>query len=982
MDWTEFDNDIVCVSVERKSGVDNMIIRLRATSCVRENRIVILNGQNGKHPFWAAKSVHGVSSRPADRRRERRCDQSKLIESELHLGFIRVFMPMAPSPALVGPPSVFPHHQSASFFQGSASFFGLPQNWERLWQSRASGSSSSPRNSVYQLSPHMAAAAALRRSSDYGSADTDCGEAAQSSDSDAIPTHEVDVLAKMEQLNRSNEEDSRSLTSRKTGSSGSRKGAREPTPPEDDEEDLWSVWGELIRNWEFEVKKRPTHIKDLVKRGIPQHFRMIAWQYLSNASVSSIHEVYSDYMRQSSVFEKVIQRDIPRTYPELDFFKDGGRGQSLLFNVIKAYSIHDKEVGYCQGSAFIVGLLLLQMPEEEAFAVLVRLMENYRLRELYKPAMTDLGLCMFQLECLVQEQMPDLYTHFNNMGFDTSMYASSWFLTLFTTTMPLDIANRIMDCFLVEGMDFIFCLAMAILQQARIELLRLDMEGMLKYFQREIKERYENDPDLLFAVANQVQLNPKRMKRLEKDYLAKRTKEQEEAVELRRLRTENRLLRQRIEYLEAESAALADRLIRGQVNLAQEAENCINIAHELSKLRDMNTDAHRKLEDAYETIRDLSCTRKENITDTATQVDDTSMIEHIHSLQQELIEAHTRQADSENALRDAKQRVSELESANKRLRENEPSEGIAGLQEELISVKMREAESSLALKEMRQRLAELEQYWAKYVHVRAFDPSSASIEKDSTSSDPPAQQPSPPLTSARARLAKITASLIGGSVDDGDSGITVRELEDQLMGVRIKEADTMAELKEMRQKVMELETQNHVCTNQLKRQDEEMRRVREEMDTTTKKRKELEAALRTEKERMVQRESELNEQCINERLKYSEAMQTVQDLRTSIAQMELKKAERWTQNQLRGSSVCDVDDDSNSHASGCSNGDALSLASDEMNALIADMTVRVPVLSDLAEESSATETDERPRSKEKHDGNDTTDSGLHLSDGQ
>lgn len=42
------------------------------------------------------------------------------------------------------------------------------------------------------------------------------------------------------------------------------------------------------------------------------------------------------------------------------------------------------------------------MPEEEAFAVFIHLMEAYRLRELFKPAMTELGLCMFQLECLVQ----------------------------------------------------------------------------------------------------------------------------------------------------------------------------------------------------------------------------------------------------------------------------------------------------------------------------------------------------------------------------------------------------------------------------------------------------------------------------------------------------------------------------------------------------------------------------------------------------
>lgn len=305
--------------------------------------------------------------------------------------------------------------------------------------------------------------------------------------------------------------------------------------------------------------------------------------------------------------------------------------------------------------------------------------------------------------------------------------------------------------------------------------------------------------------------------------------------------------------------------------------------------------------------------------------------------------------------------------ANKRLLENEPSEDVAGLQEELISVKMREAESSLALKDMRQRLAELEQHWAKYVHVRAFDPSSASIEKDSTSDahTSPQQQPSPPLSSARARLAKftaITASFIGGSTEEPDNCISVRELEDQLMGVRIKEADTLAELKEMRQKVMELETQNHVCTNQLKRQDEEMKRVREESEQLVKKRKELELELKDEKEKMANKDSEVNEQRINDRLKYSEAMQTIQDLRSSISQLELKKAEKWTQNQLRGSSVCDLDEDSNSHGSICSNVDHLSLASDEMNALIADMTVRIPTLDELNEEGSATETDElRPK---------------------
>lgn len=43
-----------------------------------------------------------------------------------------------------------------------------------------------------------------------------------------------------------------------------------------------------------------------------------------------------------------------------------------------------------------------KMPEEEAFCVFVRLMQEYRLRELFKPSMAELGLCIYQFEYLLQ----------------------------------------------------------------------------------------------------------------------------------------------------------------------------------------------------------------------------------------------------------------------------------------------------------------------------------------------------------------------------------------------------------------------------------------------------------------------------------------------------------------------------------------------------------------------------------------------------
>lgn len=50
----------------------------------------------------------------------------------------------------------------------------------------------------------------------------------------------------------------------------------------------------------------------------------------------------------------------------------------------------------------------MQMPEEEAFCVFVKLMQDYRLRELFKPSMAELGLCMYQFEFMIQVKPLDL----------------------------------------------------------------------------------------------------------------------------------------------------------------------------------------------------------------------------------------------------------------------------------------------------------------------------------------------------------------------------------------------------------------------------------------------------------------------------------------------------------------------------------------------------------------------------------------------
>ncbi|EDW51387.1 GM13069 [Drosophila sechellia] len=303
-----------------------------------------------------------------------------------------------------------------------------------------------------------------------------------------LPTSEMDLLAKLEAANKLIESDAKSLNS--LHSTHSRKNSDtsqislSSSGNSVAEEDIWTTWATILNDWEEHLKRKNPCVSELVRRGIPHHFRAIVWQQLSGASEGDKKQ-YAEYIKATSACEKVIRRDIARTYPEVEFFKEkDGPGQEALFNVIKAYSLHDREVGYCQGSGFIVGLLLMQMPEEEAFAVLVQIMQQHRMRHMFKPSMSELGLCMYQLENLVQEQIPDMHIHFQQQGFQTTMYASSWFLTLYTTTLNVNLSCRIMDVFLSEGMEFIFKVALALLLTGKETLLCLDMEAMLKFFQK------------------------------------------------------------------------------------------------------------------------------------------------------------------------------------------------------------------------------------------------------------------------------------------------------------------------------------------------------------------------------------------------------------------------------------------------------------------------------------------------------------------
>lgn len=125
--------------------------------------------------------------------------------------------------------------------------------------------------------------------------------------------------------------------------------------------------------------------------------------------------------------DEVIRRDIPRTFPEHPLF-NFKRGQDALYNVLKAYSVHDLEVGYCQGMAFIAGLMLMYLPEEPSFQLFCRLLdaEGANMRQLFLPGLEELQALMERFDWLQSKHLPQIHRHLSGFGIVPVLYASQW----------------------------------------------------------------------------------------------------------------------------------------------------------------------------------------------------------------------------------------------------------------------------------------------------------------------------------------------------------------------------------------------------------------------------------------------------------------------------------------------------------------------------------------------------------------------------
>ena len=181
-------------------------------------------------------------------------------------------------------------------------------------------------------------------------------------------------------------------------------------------------WNNMLSSWSIVLKRRPKLVLKRLRKGIPHEQRGKVWLTLCRVKEQQqqnpgLYERYASSRKSPNkalqTVQETIEKDIHRTFPRHSMFYDDGNdseaglaispvyglpfddtldrmnqdeeedterdiveGQASLRRVLKAYSLHDPEVGYCQGMNFIAGMLLTIVSEEEAFWMLVGTSKN------------------------------------------------------------------------------------------------------------------------------------------------------------------------------------------------------------------------------------------------------------------------------------------------------------------------------------------------------------------------------------------------------------------------------------------------------------------------------------------------------------------------------------------------------------------------------------------------------------------------------
>ncbi|XP_030578553.1 TBC1 domain family member 14 isoform X2 [Archocentrus centrarchus] len=262
---------------------------------------------------------------------------------------------------------------------------------------------------------------------------------------------------------------------------------------------------EILPNWSTVCTSR--RVRDLWWQGIPPSVRGRVWSLAVGNELNITHELYNICLsrakekwttaapfsetesedagssdRESSL--ELIKLDISRTFPQLCIFQKGGPYHDVLHSILGAYTCYRPDVGYVQGMSFIAAVLILNLDTADAFIAFANLLNKPCQMAFFRVDHSLMLTYFAAFEVFFEENLPKLFAHFKKNNLTPDIYLIDWIFTLYSKSLPLDLACRVWDVFCRDGEEFLFRTALGLLRLYQDVLTSMDFIHMAQFLTR------------------------------------------------------------------------------------------------------------------------------------------------------------------------------------------------------------------------------------------------------------------------------------------------------------------------------------------------------------------------------------------------------------------------------------------------------------------------------------------------------------------
>ncbi|KAL4471664.1 hypothetical protein ABPG74_008557 [Tetrahymena malaccensis] len=207
--------------------------------------------------------------------------------------------------------------------------------------------------------------------------------------------------------------------------------------------------------------------------------------WLSILNIDRLKFDYLQYKKEVAInakhdqIEEIITLDVNRS---LHLHQDRINSNQLQ-SLLRIFAYYNTDISYCQGMNYIAGFLyLIILDEAQTYKAFHTVMNTY-----FKQLLTDnfeqLKVVFYQLERLIGIFLPELAEHLKQECVDSNYYATSWFITIFSSVFQYAKDSYLLcviwDIFLCEGWKGFFKCVLWILKLNSPKLTKLDFDDIL-----------------------------------------------------------------------------------------------------------------------------------------------------------------------------------------------------------------------------------------------------------------------------------------------------------------------------------------------------------------------------------------------------------------------------------------------------------------------------------------------------------------------